>query len=61
MALYGAVAWGMRNAKRKKVDVLGMKLFIYLDGGSRMNGVENEEVPRRAGIERELADRKSVV
>ena len=57
MALYGAVAWGMRSANRKKVDVLEMKLFIYLDGGSRKNGVENEEVPRRAGIERELASR----
>ena len=57
-ALYGAEALGMRSAKRRKVNVLGMKcLMRSLVGVSQMNRVRNEEVHRRAGIERELASR----
>ena len=56
-ALYGAEAWGMRSAKRRKVNVLEMKCLRSLVGVSRMNRVRNEEVRRRAGIERELASR----
>ena len=44
-ALYGAEAWGMRSTEGSLVGV------------SRMDGVQNEEVRRRAGIERELASR----
>ena len=54
MALYGAEAWGMRSAERKKVNVLEMKCLISLVGVPRMDRVRNEEVRRRAGIEREL-------
>ena len=43
MALYGAEAWGMRSAERRKVNVLEMKCLRSLVGVSRM------------GIERELA------
>ena len=55
MALYGAEAWGMRSAERRKVNVLEMKCLRSLVGVSRMDRVRNEEVRRRAGIESELA------
>ena len=57
MALYGAEALGMRNAERRKVNVLEMKCLRSLVGVSRMDRVRNDEVRRRAGIERELASR----
>ena len=55
--LYGAEAWGMKSAVRLKVNVLEMKCLRSLVGVSRMDRVRNEEVRRRAGIERELASR----
>ena len=54
-ALYGAEAWGMRSAERRKVNVLEMNCLRSLVGVSRMDRVWNEEVRRRARIERELA------
>ena len=56
-ALYGAEAWGMRSAKRRKVDVLEMKCLRSLVLVSRMDRVGNEEARRRAGIKIELASR----
>ena len=56
-ALYGVKAWGMRSAERKKVNIHEMKCLRSLVGVSRMNRVRNEEVRRRAGIERELSSR----
>ena len=56
-ALYGAEAWGTRSAERIKVNVLEMKCLRSLVGLSLMDRVRNEEVCRRAGIERELASR----
>ena len=47
----------MRSAAKKKVNVLEMKCLISLVGVSRMDKVRDEEVRRRAGIERELASR----
>ena len=35
-ALYGAEAWGMRSAERRKVNVLEMKCLRSLAGVSRM-------------------------
>ena len=57
MVLYGAEAWGMRSAERREVNVLEIKCWRSLVGVSRMDRVMNEEVRRRAGIERELASR----
>ena len=57
IALYGAEAWGMRSAERRKVNVFEMKCLRSLVGESRMDSACNEEVRRRAGIERELASR----
>ena len=54
-ALYEAKAWGIRNAKRRKENVLEMKFLSCLVGVSQMDRVRNEEVRRRAGIGRELA------
>ena len=56
-ALYGAEEWGMRSAARRKVDVFEIKCLRSLVGVSRMDKVRNEEVRRRAGIERVLASR----
>ena len=56
-ALYGTEAWGMSSAERRKVNVLEMKCLRSLVGVSRMDRVTNEEVRRRAEIERELASR----
>ena len=36
-ALYGAEAWGMRSAQRRKVNVLEMKCLRSLVGVSRMD------------------------
>ena len=47
----------MRSAERRKVNVLEMKCLRSLVVVSRMDRVRNEEVRRRAGIERELASR----
>ena len=47
----------MRSAERRKVNVLEMKCLRSLVGVSRMDRFRNEEVRRRAGIERELASR----
>ena len=47
----------MRSAERRKVNVLEMKCLRSLIGVSRMDRVKNEEVRRRAVIERELASR----
>ena len=41
-ALYGAEAWGMRSAERRKVNVLEMKCLRSLVGVLRMNRVRNE-------------------
>ena len=49
-ALYGAGAWGMRNAERMKVNVLEMKCLRSLVPVSRMDRVRNEEMRWRAEI-----------
>ena len=54
-ALYGAEAWCMRSAERRKMNVLEIKCLKSLVGVSRMDRVRNEEVCMRAGIERKLA------
>ena len=47
-ALYGAEAWGMRSAERRKVNVHEIKCLRNFVGVSRMDRVRNEEVRRRA-------------
>ena len=45
----------MRNTERRKVNVLEMKCLRSLVGVSTMDRVRNEEVCKRAAIERVLA------
>ena len=59
-ALYGAEAWGMRSAERRKVNAVELKCLRNLTGVSRMDRVRNEEVLRRAGIEREFASGEQI-
>ena len=47
----------MRSAERRKVNVLEMKCLRSLVGVLRMDKIWNEEVRRRAGIERALVSR----
>ena len=47
----------MRSAERRKLNILEMKCLGSFVGVSRMGRVRNEEVHRRAGIERELSSR----
>ena len=47
----------MRSAERRKVNVLKMTCLRSLVGVSRLDRVRNEDVRRRAGIDRELAGR----
>ena len=54
-ALYLAEEWGMRNAERRKVNVLEMNCLRSFVGVSRMDRVWIEEVRRKAVIEKELA------
>ena len=56
-ALYGVEAWSRRNAERRKVNVLEIKCLRSLVGVSRMDIARNEEVNRRAGIERKFVSR----
>ena len=55
-ALY-CEAWGMRSSEKRKVNVLEMQCLRSSVGVSRLDRVRNEEVRRRAGIERELVSR----
>ena len=56
-ALYRAEACCMKNAERRKVNALEVKCVRSFVGVSRMDRVRNEEMRKRAGIERELASR----
>ena len=44
VALYGAEAWGMRSAERRKVNVLEMKCLRSLIGVPRLDRVRHEGV-----------------
>ena len=44
--LYGAEAWGMKSAERRKLNLLEVKCLRSLVGVSRMDKVRNEEVRR---------------
>ena len=47
----------MRSIERRKVNVLEIRCLRSLVEVSRMDRVKNEEVRRRAGMERELESR----
>ena len=47
----------MRSAENMKVNAREMKCLRSLVGVSRLDRIRNEEVRRRAGIERQLSSR----
>ena len=57
IALYGTEAWGMRSAARRKVNLLEIKCLRSRWGVSQIDRARNEEVRRRAGIERAFASK----
>ncbi len=56
-ALYGAETWNMGAAERRKLNVMEMRSLRSMCGATRMDRVRNEEVRRRRGVVRELAER----
>ncbi|KAK7882210.1 hypothetical protein WMY93_028384 [Mugilogobius chulae] len=56
-ALYGAETWSLKVAEKRKLNVMEMKCLRSMCGVTRMDRVRNEEVRRRTGVVRELADR----
>ncbi len=55
-ALYGAETWNMGAAERKRVNVMAMRFLRSMCGVIRMDRVKNEEVRRRTGVVKELAE-----
>jgi len=55
--LYGAETWNMGAAERRRLNVMEMRCLRSMYGVTRMDRVRNEEVQRRIGVVRELADR----
>ena len=55
--MYEAEAWGMRGTERRKVNVLEKMCLRSLVGVRRIDRVWNEEVRRRARLDRELSSR----
>ena len=55
--VYGAETWGMRLAERKRLNVLEMRCLRSMCGVTRLDRIRNEEVRRRTGVVRELAER----
>lgn len=55
--LYGAEAWSLNAAERKKLDVFEMKCLRSMAGVSRLDRIRNEVVRERTGVVRELSRR----
>ena len=58
IALYGSETFGKRSVERRRVNVLEMKYLRSSAGVTHIDKVKNEEVCRKAEVERELAGRK---
>ena len=56
-ALYGAEAWNMKEADRRRLDVFEMRCLRSMVGVSRLDRLRNEEVRRRAGVERKMSEK----
>ncbi len=56
-ALYGAETWNMGRAERKRLNVMEMNCLRSMCGVTRMDRVRNEEVRKRTGVVKELAER----
>ncbi len=56
-ALYGAETWNMEAAERKRLNVMEMRCLRSMCGVTQMDRVRNEEVRRRTGVVKKLAER----
>ncbi len=56
-ALYGAETWNMGAAERKRLNVMEMRYLRSMCGVTLMDQVRNDEVQRRTGVVKELAER----
>ncbi len=56
-ALYGAETWNMGVAERRRLNVMQMRCLRSMCRVSRMDRVINDEVRRRTGVVRKLAER----
>ena len=52
--LYGGETWGLREAERKRLDVMEMKCLRSMCGVTRLDRLENVEVRRRVGVDRTM-------
>ena len=55
--MYGGECWGLKDEDRSKLNVMEMNCLRNMCGVSRREHVTNEEVRRRVGLDRTLADR----
>ncbi|MCP4272649.1 MAG: hypothetical protein GY781_11890, partial [Gammaproteobacteria bacterium] len=55
--LYGAEAWGLRVAERRRSNVFEMKCLRSMIGVTRMDRLRIEEVRRKTNVTREVAGR----
>ena len=55
--LYGSETWGLRESERRKLEVLEMGCLRSMCCLTLRDRVRNEEVRRRAGVERKLSSR----
>ncbi len=55
-ALYGAETWIMRAAERRRLNVMEMRCLRNMCRVTCMDRVRNDEVQRRTGVVRELAE-----
>ena len=55
--LYGSETWGLREAESRKLGVLEMRCLRSMCRLTLRDRIRNEEVRRRAGVERKLPSR----
>ncbi len=56
-ALYGAETWNMGAAESKRLNVMEMRCLRSMCGVTRMDRVRNDDVRRRTGVVKKLAER----
>ncbi len=55
-ALYGAETWNMGAAERRRLNLIEMRCLINMCRATRMERVRNDEVRKRKGVVKELAE-----
>ncbi len=55
--LYGTETWNTGAVERRRLNVMEMRCLRSICGVTRMDRVRNDEVRRRTGAVKELADR----